>query len=77
MPGRGRRRRTVRFRQRWRDVFRDPVVSSDRETYALDLLSTAGLPFTKELMRTARRAFDELQMAYYEERTAADAKGVE
>jgi hypothetical protein len=77
LAGRGRRGRTVRFRQRWRDVFRNPVVSSDRETYALDLLSAAGLPFTKELARTARRAFDELQMAYYEERIAADAEGVE
>jgi hypothetical protein len=67
----------VGFRQRWRDVFRNPAVSTDRETYALDLLSAAGLPFTKELTRAARRAFDELQMAYYEERAAADVKGVE
>lgn len=49
VPGRGRRERLVRFRQRWRDHFRDPVVSTDPESDALDLLSIAGLPFTKEL----------------------------
>jgi hypothetical protein len=65
VPGRARRGRMIRFRQQWRDVFRDPAVGMDDDSYSSELLATAGLPFTKELTRAAQRAFDDLRMAYY------------
>lgn len=73
IAGHGRRRRMIRIRQRLRDVFRQPVISMDNASRALDLLHVAGLPLTSELERAARRRLRDLHTEYYEELAATES----
>lgn len=73
IAGRGRRRRMIRIRQRWRDVFRQPAIMMDSASRALDLLHVAGLPLTSELERAARRRLRHLHAEYYEELAATES----